>query len=248
MKLGDPPGTGSTFLSHLSELRRRIVVSLITLVAASILCFSVFEAILAFFTQPFDQIANGENGSLFIHSLLEGFITRLKISVLGGLIASLPIHMFNLIAFIFPGLKPKERRVFVVSLAVSFLLVVSSVYYSYYQIVPLSVAFLTSRGFVPENVGLLLGYGTSVFYVLQFLFVTLLVFQVPIVLEVSMVFNLVRRKKLWRMSRAVVVGVFTLSAILTPPDFISQLAIAVPLIGLYFLTLLIARIFRFGEG
>ncbi len=238
-----------TFLRHLSELRARLVVSLVGLMIGTVVCFSVYDAILAFFMEPFVSLATaGERGeALFVHSLLEGFLTRLKVSVLGGLILSSPLHVFNVIAFVFPGLKSKERRVFLLSLVVSLLLVVFSVYYSYYQIVPLSVGFLTSRGFVPENVGLLLGYGSSVFFVLQFLFVTLLIFQLPIVLEIAMVLNVISRKRLVRMSRFVIVGVFALSAVLTPPDFVSQVAIAVPLLVLYFLTLLIARVFRFGE-
>ena len=79
------------------------------------------------------------------------------------------------------------------------------------------------------------------------IFVSLVVFQSPVLLEILLIMNVVTRKTLLRLSRFVVVGIFILAAILTPPDFVSQVSIAVPLVGLYFLTILIARIFRWGE-
>ncbi len=238
-----------TFVGHLGELRTRIVISVVAWIVGAVLCYLVYDDLLTFLMEPFRGIASATetNETLFVHSLTEGFLTRLKISILAGLVASLPLHMYNVIGFVFPGLKRSEQRVFLVSLVVSFVLVVASVYYSYYQIVPLSVGFLTSNGFVPHDVGLLLGYGNSVFFVLQFLFVTLVVFQLPIVLEVSMILKIVKRKVLLRMSRFIIVAVFALSAVLTPPDFVSQIAIALPLIALYFITLIVAKLFRFGE-
>ena len=78
--------------------------------------------------------------------------------------------------------------------------------------------------------------------------VALVVFQIPIILELLMIMNVVSRKLLWRGARYSIVVFFMLAAIVTPPDFITQLSLALPLSGLYFLTLLIAKIFRFGRG
>ena len=122
-----------------------------------------------------------------------------------------------------------------------------SAYYAYYQIIPISIAFLTNTGFIPERVGLLLNYQKNIFYVFRFMLVTLILFQLPIILEVLMVVSLVKRRTLMRTSRFFVVGIFVLSALMTPPDFISQVSVALPLILLFFLTILIAKIFHFGE-
>ena len=95
---------------------------------------------------------------------------------------------------------------------------------------------------------MLLNYNRNIFYILQFIFIALVLFQTPIVLELLLVANVLKRKTLLRFSRYIVVGIFALSALLTPPDFISQVSLAAPLIVLYFLTILIAKIFKFGEG
>jgi sec-independent protein translocase protein TatC len=135
----------------------------------------------------------------------------------------------------------------VIGLLVSFVLIIFSFYYSYYRIIPLSVRFLTSSHFIPVDVGMLLNYNRNIFYILQFIFITLVVFQTPIILEILLIMNVVQRRTLLLISRYVIVGIFVLSAIITPPDFISQISLTVPLVGLYFLTILIAWIFKFGE-
>ena len=107
--------------------------------------------------------------------------------------------------------------------------------------------FLTSSKFIPFNVGLLLNYTKNIFYILQFIFIALVIFQTPIILELLLISNVVKRKALLKMSKYIIILIFVLSALLTPPDFISQVSLATPLIVLYFLTILIAKIFRFGE-
>ena len=95
---------------------------------------------------------------------------------------------------------------------------------------------------------MLLSFSGNIFYILQFMLVALMVFQIPIVVEILLAMNVVSRKALWRAARYVVVSFFVLAAIVTPPDFVTQLGLALPLTGLYFLTLLVAKIFGFGRG
>jgi sec-independent protein translocase protein TatC len=83
--------------------------------------------------------------------------------------------------------------------------------------------------------------------IFQFLLITIIIFQLPIILEILMIMNLLGRRALLRASRFIVIGIFVLAAIVTPPDFISQVSLALPLVGLFFLTILIARIFNFGK-
>jgi len=219
VELSDASGVRSmSILSHLRELRIRLIVSAVAVCIGSILAF-----------------------------LFEGFLTKLKVSVLAGTIISFPVHLYNIIRFVFPGLKAKEKKMIAIALMASFVLSAFSFYYSYFRIIPLSVKFLTGDQFIPLQVGMILNYQRNIFYILQFIFVTLVVFQTPIILEMLLVMNVVNRKILLKTSRQVIVVIFVLSALLTPPDFISQVSLAAPLIVLYFLTILIARIFRFGE-
>ncbi len=238
-----------TFIDHLRELRRRIFVSALGMLAGSIIAFLFFNYIIEFLFTPFTMIENlATDDQLFVNTLFEGFLTKLKISLLAGIIISFPVHLYNAVRFIFPGLRIKEKRVIVIGLFMSFTLIVFSFYYSYFNIIPLSVKFLTSSHFIPFKVGMLLNYNKNIFYILQFIFISLVIFQTPIVLELLLVANVLKRKTLLRFSRYIIVGIFALSALLTPPDFISQVSLAAPLIVLYFLTILIAKIFKFGEG
>lgn len=238
-----------SFWGHLKELRRRILISAIGMIIGSIVAFIFFQFIIGALFRPFEGIeAANSQGQLYINTIFEGFVTKLKLSILTGLVISFPVHLFNAICFIFPGLRKKEKRITIIGLTVSFILIIFSFYYSYSKIVPISVRFLTSKNFIPNQVGLLLNYSKNIFYVVQFLFITLVVFQVPIVLEILLISNVLTRKQLLKSSRYIIIGIVILSALLTPPDFISQVSLATPLIALFFLTILVAKIFKFGEG
>jgi sec-independent protein translocase protein TatC len=238
-----------TLWGHLKELRRRLLFSALGILIGSIIAFLFFQFIIGALFKPFEGIeAARTQGQLFINTIFEGFVTKLKLSILTGLVISFPVHLFNAICFIFPGLHRREKRITIIGLSVSFILIVFSFYYSYSKIVPISVRFLTSKNFIPDQVGLLLNYSKNIFYVVQFLFITLVVFQVPIVLEILLITNVITRKQLLKSSRFIIIGIIVMSALLTPPDFISQVSLATPLIVLFFLTILVAKIFKFGEG
>lgn len=182
-------------IEHIQELRRRIIVSLITILIGSVVSFFFYNQIISIFYNPFKNIPSfNQDEVLFVNTVFEGLLIKLKVSILSGIVFSFPIHIYNLIRFIFPGLKKKERRIISISLIISFILIVSSGYYGYFKVIPITLRFLTDSGFIPSGV-----------------------------------------------------GIFIISALVTPPDFISQISIALPLITLYFLTILIAKIFRFGE-
>lgn len=235
-------------VEHLRELRFRMISSTAAILVGAVIAFVLYDTVFAFFVAPFRTIEQVLDSTLYIHSVFEGFTVKIRLSVVAGVILSFPVHLYNLVRFVFPGLVPRERRIVDITLVASSILALLAFYYGYFHMIPLSVRFLTGLGFIPDEVGLLLGYGQNVFYVLQILLLLLLLVQVPVVLEILMVLNVVKRKALLRGWRYVVMAIFPLSAIFTPPDFVSQLTVAVPLIGLFFLTLLIAKIFGFGEG
>jgi len=244
----NPQGEMS-FLDHLIELRKRIIVSMIAILCAAIASYIFFDSIVTFLFTPFKEIdaLTSRDEILFINTIFEGFLVRLKVAILSGIVFSLPIHVFNIIKFVLPGLTGRERKVILVSLIASFCLIVFSFYYGYFNVIPISIKFLSSSGFIPSDVGLLLNYGKNIFVIFQFLMITVILFQLPIILEILMIMNVLSRKALLKASRIVVIGIFVLSAILTPPDFVSQVSLALPLVGLFFLTILVARIFNFGK-
>lgn len=235
-------------LSHLKVLRRHLIVSGIALAVGFCLALPFYERIIDFLSAPLLGLSGSEDGEvLFVNTIAEGFLVRLKISVLAGFILSSPVHLVNLLSFVMPGLLKKEKQILMVFLCCSLLLIVGSFLYSYRTIIPVSVEFLTGAGFIPEGTGMLLNFSSNVFYLLQFILMTVVVFQLPVILEILLVLNVVKRRDLFRFGRYVVVGFFLISALLTPPDFITQIGLALPMIVLYYLTLLVARIFGFGE-
>jgi sec-independent protein translocase protein TatC len=235
-------------LAHLMELRRGLIISAIALAGGFGIAIGLYDKIMAFLFEPLLQLAEDSGGNvLYINTLAEGFLVKLKISALAGFIISLPVHLFNLLYFIFPGLIKRERQILIITLICSFFFIVGGFFYSYYSIIPVSIVFLTGTGFIPENTGMLLSFGGNLFYILQFILMTLVVFQMPVLIEILLVLNVVQRKVLLKIGRYMVVLFFLISALLTPPDFVTQVGLALPMTGLFYLTLLVAKIFKFGE-
>jgi sec-independent protein translocase protein TatC len=235
-------------LDHLRELRQRVIGSLIALVIGAAVAFLFADPIVALFTAQFENMAaeSSLEARLFLGNVTEGFVIRLKLALIAGAVLALPVILYNIIRFIFPGLKKRERRATLIALVVCLLLAVGGFSYAYTQIIPLSIGFLTSGEFVPDRVGVLLNYASNVNFVLQLLLIAVLLFQLPVVMVTLMRLRVLSRRAALRASRYVIVAILLLSAILTPPDVISQVFLAVPLVGLYFLAILVARIFRFG--
>lgn len=248
MRAEKNPEKVMTVMEHIAELRKGILISLAAFLVLSVLSFIFSNAIIGIFTRPFGGVQSSVDKKLVVTNIVEGFSTQMQVSVLSGFILSLPVHIFNLLKFIFPGMEKRHKRVILVLLVASLVLIVVGAYIAYFQVVPLAIRFLTSAPFVPEGVGYLLNYKQNIFYVFSFILWSLAALQTPLILEVLLMFNIVNRKQVFHASRFVIVGIFVLAAIITPPDFISQLGVALPLTVLYFLALLLAKIFKFGEG
>lgn len=247
MILDESPEKYMHIFEHLRELRKKLVVSLIAFAIFVIVAFSFYDYITDLFIQFYSSVSNGEDSTLFVNSIVEGMATKIKIALISGLILSTPIHLFNIISFVFPALTKKEKRYLSISLICSFILIILSIYLSYFKILPISIQFLTDDGFIPDDVGLLLNYNTNLFYALYFVFWSIIAFQTPILFVLLMAFNVIKRKAAYKVSRYVIIIIFVLSAIVTPPDVVSQVGLALPLVILYFIALLVAKIFKFGE-
>jgi sec-independent protein translocase protein TatC len=238
------------FLRHLIELRRRVITSLLALLAGGIVCFLAYDAIALFLMAPLEGLAVGNSRGelLYATSIFEAFLVKFKVSLIGGLILTFPFHVYNCLRFVFPGLRPRERRIIGASLSAALVLTLAGFYFGYYHIIPAMVSILTTPSLLPARIGYLLGYERNIFFLLDFLLVMLVVFQLPLILEVLLILNVLKRKAVFRAGRYVIVGILVLAAVVTPsPDMVSQLMVAIPLIALFFLAILAAKIFRFGE-
>ena len=234
------------FIEHLRELRKRLIYSIFTLIIFFPVAYYFYHEIVAFLYKPFDFVKQQSEDSLYITGVLEGLLVRLKVSFFVAFLFSFPFHLYHVMRFIFPGLYSREKKIVSIMIALSFLFVFFSVYYTYEQIIPISVSFLLSSGFIPQDVGLLLSFERNVFFVLQFLFAGLILFQLPILLQVLLIMDVIKRRALVSYTRYIVICIFVVSAFLTPPDPLSLLALSLPLVLMFLLTLLIAKIFNFG--
>lgn len=233
---------------HLGEFRRGILVSLAALVAGSVVAFLAYDLILPWLTAPLGPVPNGPMGNqLYLNSLAEGFLVKLRISVTTGFALSFPVHLYTLVAFIWPALARRERRVVLAVLLPGSVLAIGGAYYGYSLLAPLAVDFLTSDPFVPDQVGLLLNYGSGLHDVVWMIAGSAIALQLPVVLVTLLALKVLRRRTVWRASRFVILGILIVSAILTPADLVSQVALAAPLTALYFGALLLAVVFRLGE-
>ena len=235
-------------LDHIREMRSLILLSLMGFLACFVAAFVMSDSIIQIFTRQFDSVKSAVASSLVVTTIIEGFSSQVKVAVYAGFILSSPLHAINILRFTFPMMSGRQRRTILLFLIASLALITLGSYISYFKIVPLAIAFLTNPYFVPKGVGYLLNYQANIFYVFSFILWSCLAFQLPLVMELLLMMNVLKRKTVFKASRFVIVGIFVFSAIITPPDFISQLGVALPMILLYYLALLIAKIFKFGEA
>ena len=236
----------ASLFAHFQELRKRIFICLIFTLLYMIISYLFYESLYQFFSQPFLSL-NLDSHPFYIRSILEGVFVKLKFSFLFGLVFSIPVYLYHTLRFCLPGLKKYESRIIFVSLLVSFLFACISFIYGYYLLLPLSIKFLMSYHFIPQDVGILLTYSDNLFIVFNLIAAIIVVFQLPVILMLLLYFNIVTRSFLLQASRYLIVLVFIISAVLTPPDVISQLLVSLPLIILFFIVLIFARIFNWGN-
>lgn len=241
-------GEKMSLAGHLGELRKRLIVSLVALAACAVAAYAFSDAIIAFLLGPFLALKGSGASALYATTIFEGFMVQIRVALAAGLVLSSPVHVANVLGFVLPALKPKEKRVLWAALGAGLCLVGGGFVFSYYSLIPAMFGFLSGAGFLPPGVGMLLGYEENLFYVIQFLFACVLAFQLPVVLEILLALRAVTRRALLRAGRWVVLGIVVVAAVITPsPDFVTQLALALPLIGLYYLAILVAKLLGIGK-
>ena len=236
-----------TYFGHLNELRKHLWFSVGMLLVGFTVSLIFFNDIIAVLTAPLVAAADQTGGELYLTTIYESLLARIKVSLVSGLVFTLPLHISNLLFFIFPALTSREKRIASVVVFAGFALVVFSVYYGYLYLIPYSIRFLTGGDIVAEGTSFLLGFTKNVFYIVQIFVALIVIFQLPLLMILLISLKVITVRAAFQGGRYVVVGAFILSAVLTPPDIVSQVMTALPLIFLYYMGLLVARVFRVGE-
>ena len=254
------------FADHLVELRSRLLICIIATLLATIFAYLFTPDVLfPFITAPIDGLQGSNSQNPFVihatlwdyllersgidraaiklnySSLGDPFLLRLKIAFGGGILLVLPIIVYQIWAFVSAGLYEHERRLVRIFGPVSFLLFLVGAALAYYIVLPFGIIFLVQQGqifglspvlmindYVPFVLWLLLGFG--------------IVFQLPLVIMFLAKLGIVSARSLSQFRRYAILIVFIVAAVLTPPDPFTQVAMAIPMIGLYELSILLARL------
>ena len=221
---------------HLAELRKRLAISVSVIVVFAFIAFAFNQQIIAFAKAPLMGVVNGDPfiGGIGI------FFTALKISIFTGFLFSLPVVFFQLWGFIAPGLYDNEKKYVVPFVTVSTFMFLLGAAFAYWVVIPLGFKFLWM--FAGNLVNFLQTLDEYVGIFTKILFGFGVAFELPVVLFFLGVLGLITDKSLRDFFGYAVLIIFVFAALLTPPDVITQLLMAGPLILLYIISIFIVRI------
>jgi sec-independent protein translocase protein TatC len=220
-----------TFLGHLEELRGRVIKSLASIVIFFALFYAFIDLVLPALVKPVEKL-------VFI-APQEAFIARIKIAFFGGLFLSLPFVLYHIWRFISDGLNPKERKYVLIFGPLSFVFFVLGAGFGYFIIVPIGIKFLL--GFATDSIVPMISLERYVSFVGTLIFAFGIVFQLPLIISFLTKIGVVTPRFLSKRRRYAVVFIFITAAVLTPPDVVTQLFMAVPLLALYEVGIVFSR-------
>lgn len=223
-----------TFLEHLEELRWRLLKTVLAIGAGSVLAFIFHDPLVTWLLEPAEGI------ELIFTAPAEYFMVTLRVALYAGLYLSLPVALYQIIAFIAPGLTPAERRWTLPMLVAAFLLFTGGALFSYFFLLPVGLKFLV--GFAPEGIEALLSIGSYLSFAATLVFAAGLCFELPLVLFFMSLMGIVTSAQLIQFRRYFLIVALAVAAVVTPsPDIFTQVMLAIALMGLYELSILLIK-------
>lgn len=245
-----------SLIEHLTELRNRIIWSLLAFMAAMILCFFVWEPIYAFLTVPLCDalIARGQECELVFLSVQEGFFLAFQISLIAGLLVSFPFISYQMWRFVAPGLYRNEKAAFLPFLLASPFMFFLGAFFAYYVVTPMAFTFflgfqdpgaLAVEGEVVTDASAAMVFqGSAQSYLsltMSFIVAFGLCFQLPVLLTLMGRAGIITSHALVRTRKYAVVAILILAAVATPPDMMSQIILFAAVYPLYEVSILLMR-------
>ena len=216
-------------MEHLEELRTRVIRIVLALFLGMIICVAFFQQQLTdIFMGPFQQSLNHE---LVITQFTEGFLFQLKIALLGGCVLASPVIIWQIMRFVLPALYSSEKKVFFIMMFFGVALFVGGVCFGYFLVLqPVMSTLIRLAG---PDITPMITASSYMSFVLGFLIPFGLVFEIPMVTYFLTMVGIITPDLLKKNRKYVLLVILILAALLTPPDIVSQLCLAAPMLLLY---------------
>jgi len=229
------------FTTHLEELRKRLIVCCAAVGVGFLICYGFKDQIFHFIAIPLIASLPNDNSWMIFTGVTEAFFTYLKVSFLAAIFLSLPVIFYQLWAFISPGLYSKERKVIFPFVIFSTLFFVTGAAFGYFVVFPFGFKFLL--GFATDTIRPFPSVREYLSFATKLLMAFGLIFELPLITFFLSRTGLITYRTLTRNRRYFIVIAFVGAAALTPPDVVTQLLMAGPLLILFELSVAVARIF-----
>ncbi|MFH0809789.1 MAG: twin-arginine translocase subunit TatC [Pseudomonadota bacterium] len=226
---------------HLVELRQRLVRSLLAVAIGFGICYGYSETLLRVFTAPLVRALPPGQQKLVVTGLAETFMVHLKVSLVAGLVVALPYVFYQIWLFIAPGLYRNEQKAALPVVAAACVLFAVGASFAYFVVLPIGIRFLL--GYSSGSLTLLPLLREYLAFAGRFLLAFGIVFEMPLISFVLSRLGIVNHRMLSQSRRYAIVVIFIIAAIFTPPDVMSQMMMAIPLLVLYEISIWVARLF-----